>query len=136
MKGETQEDDEGPLGLVPAAYVEQVRSVVAPAQSAICSQFYQAAHTSLVKVLYDYDAAAPGELSVKEDETLLLFETEGDWILAQSHTGDGAGYVPGNYVETTSEDEPAPQPSFIPIVVPESVCLYPDRSSSSPLITS
>ncbi|RXW25299.1 hypothetical protein EST38_g582 [Candolleomyces aberdarensis] len=108
VKGETQ-DDEGPVGLVPAAYVEQ------------------AEHTSLVKVLYSYEAVAPGELSVNEEDTLLLFETDGDWILAQSHTGDGAGYVPGNYVETASADEPAPQPSLSEIVVPES----PPRPSAT-----
>ncbi|KAF5331711.1 hypothetical protein D9611_007701 [Ephemerocybe angulata] len=100
IKGESQ-DDEGPVGLVPAAYVEQ------------------AEHTSLVKVLYDYDAAAEGELSVKEDDILRVFETEGDWILAQSQSEDAAGYVPGNYVEATS-GEAAPEPVAAPIVVPES----------------
>ncbi|EAU84759.2 hypothetical protein CC1G_00278 [Coprinopsis cinerea okayama7 len=101
VKGDSQDDD-GPVGLVPAAYVEQ------------------AEHSSLVKVLYDYDAAAPGELSVKEDDILRLFETDGDWILAQSHTADGAGYVPGNYVEdTASDDQPEPTTASH-IVIPDS----------------
>jgi hypothetical protein len=53
-----------------------------------------------VKALYDYEASAPGELSVKEDETLLVFDTEEDWLLVQSLTEGGkAGFVPGNYVE-------------------------------------
>lgn len=53
-----------------------------------------------MKALYDYDANAPGELSVKEDEILLVFDTEEDWLLVQSHSDGGkAGFVPGNYVE-------------------------------------
>lgn len=53
-----------------------------------------------MKVLYDYDANAPGELSVKEDELLLVFDTEDDWLLVQSQKEGGkAGFVPGNYVE-------------------------------------
>jgi hypothetical protein len=53
-----------------------------------------------VKALYDYDAAAPGELSIKEDEILLVFDREDDWILVQSQKEGGrAGFVPGNYVE-------------------------------------
>jgi len=85
---------------------------------------FQAPHTSFVKVIYDYEAAAPGELSVKEDDVLLAFETEGDWILAQSQSEDGgAGYVPGNYVEATSEGQPAAVAApALAIVVPEDVC--------------
>jgi hypothetical protein len=61
---------------------------------------YQADHTSVVKALYDYDANAPGELSVKEDELLLVFDTDDEWLLVQSQSEDGkAGFVPGNYVE-------------------------------------
>ena len=60
----------------------------------------------MVKVLYDYDASSSGELSVKGDEILLVYETDQDWLLVQSRTeGGGAGYVPGNYVEATSEEE-------------------------------
>lgn len=53
-----------------------------------------------MKALYDYEANAPGELSVKEDEILLVFDTEDDWLLVQSQKEGGkAGFVPGNYVE-------------------------------------
>ncbi|TFK28770.1 hypothetical protein FA15DRAFT_664822 [Coprinopsis marcescibilis] len=106
VKGNGQ-DDEGPVGLVPAAYVEQ------------------AEHSSLVKAVYDYEPTAPGELGIKEDDVLRLFESDGDWILAQSHSTDGAGYVPANYVEESSEEQPtraAPQ-----IVIPDS----PPRPSST-----
>ncbi|KAI6164823.1 hypothetical protein EDD17DRAFT_1474079 [Pisolithus thermaeus] len=81
VKAESQ-SEEAPSGLVPAAYVEP------------------APHTSVVKALYDYDAAAPGELTIKEDENLLYFDREDDWILVQSQKEGGrAGFVPGNYVE-------------------------------------
>jgi hypothetical protein len=52
-----------------------------------------------VKALYDYDAAAPGELTVKEDEILLAFEREDDWLLVQSQKEGKAGFVPANYIE-------------------------------------
>jgi actin cytoskeleton-regulatory complex protein SLA1 len=64
------------------------------------SSSIQADHTSVVKALYDYEANAPGELSVKEDELLLVFDTDDEWLLVQSQSEDGkAGFVPGNYVE-------------------------------------
>lgn len=60
----------------------------------------QAKHTSIVKALYDYDAAASGELSIREDEILIVFDREDEWILVQSQKEGGkAGFVPGNYVE-------------------------------------
>jgi actin cytoskeleton-regulatory complex protein SLA1 len=62
-------------------------------------QFDQADHTSVVKALYDYEASAPGELSVKEDDVLLAFDQEDDWLLVQSEKDGKAGFVPANYVE-------------------------------------
>jgi hypothetical protein len=76
-----------------------------------------------VKALYDYEAAAPGELSVHEDDVLMLFDTEDDWILVQNSKAEGgAGFVPGNYVEVMS-DLPGPVPSRI--IVPDSVSIIP-----------
>lgn len=73
-----------------------------------------------MKALYDYEAAAPGELSVHEDDVLMLFDTEDDWLLVQNSKAEGgAGYVPGNYVEVI----PAPAPSRI--IVPDSVSITP-----------
>ncbi|KAI0296115.1 SH3 domain-containing protein [Multifurca ochricompacta] len=84
-------NSDGHGGLIPSAYVES------------------AEHSSVVKVQYDYDAAAQGELSVKEDQMLLVFGTEEDgWLLVQDKDGGKVGYVPGNYVEVRS-----PTPSFI-----------------------
>ena len=50
-----------------------------------------------------------------------MYETEGDWILAQYDSADGAGYVPANYVEEASGPAPTPAPAIPAIVVPESV---------------
>ena len=48
----------------------------------------QAEHSSVVKVQYDYDAAAHSELSLKEDQTLLVFgEEEDGWLLFQEKQG-------------------------------------------------
>lgn len=81
----------------------------------------QADHTSFVKALYDYEAAAPGELSITEDQILLVFDTEEEWLLVQTEEDGGkAGFVPANYVEPTSGEEETPAPQ---IVVPDSVCL-------------
>ena len=56
--------------------------------------------TSVVKALYDYEAVAPGELTVTEDESLAVYGTDEDWLLVKSERDGGkVGYVPGNYVE-------------------------------------
>ena len=53
-----------------------------------------------MKAQYAYDAAAPGELTVAEDDLLHTFGPEEDgWLLVQARGKDGAGYVPANYVE-------------------------------------
>jgi len=73
--------------------------------------------------MYDYEPAAPGELSVREDEILLVFEAEQDWLLVQSQNEGGkAGFVPGNYVEAYIEDKSPPIPQ---VVVPPSVRYVP-----------
>ena len=53
-----------------------------------------------MKAQYDYDATAQGELSLKEEQTLLVFgEEEDGWLLVQEKDSGKVGYVPGNYVE-------------------------------------
>lgn len=53
-----------------------------------------------MKALYDYEAQQDGELSVHEDEVLLVYDKDEDWLLVQSQTEETRiGYVPGNYVE-------------------------------------
>ncbi|KAF9481963.1 hypothetical protein BDN70DRAFT_829987 [Pholiota conissans] len=103
VKIKAPQESESPIGLVPAAYVEQ------------------AEHTSVVRALYDYDPTAPGELSLHEDDVLYVFDTEDDWLLVQnSKEGGHAGYVPGNYVEVVDENEPPAAPAPTRIIVPDS----------------
>ena len=60
----------------------------------------QADPIQVVKVLYDYDAAEPTELTVKEDDILNVYVKDDDWLLVSSRSEQGRiGYVPGNYVE-------------------------------------
>ena len=121
MKIKAAQETESPVGLVPAAYVEQVHI---PTQIRPIPTYpsMQAEHTSVVRTLYDYEATAPGELSVVEEEVLWVFETDDDWLLVQHSTDPKAGYVPGNYVEVVDESAPAPAPAAAPrIIVPDSV---------------
>lgn len=60
----------------------------------------KAPHKSVVKALYAYEASAPGELTVDEDEVLHSFDSEDDWLLVQTESGGGrAGFIPVTYVE-------------------------------------
>jgi hypothetical protein len=60
----------------------------------------QADAIATAKAIYDYDANAPGELSMKEDDVLNVIDREDEWLLVQSQAPDGhAGFVPANYVE-------------------------------------
>lgn len=52
--------------------------------------------------MYDYDAQQEEELTIKEDEILVLYENDDpDWYLVKSRNGD-IGLAPSNYVETVS----------------------------------
>jgi hypothetical protein len=53
----------------------------------------------VVKAQYDYDAQQPGELTVKEDEILYVFDKDDAWLLVHSQKPGGrVGFVPENYV--------------------------------------
>jgi len=55
-----------------------------------------------VKAQYDYNAVAEGELSVNEDQLLMVFGSEEDgWLLVQDQVDGKIGYVPGNYVQVS-----------------------------------
>lgn len=78
------DDDDEPSGLVPAAYLEDVEPIL------------------VAKALYDYAATADGELSITEDEALVVYEKDDDWWLVKSSSPGGKlGLVPGSYVEET-----------------------------------
>ncbi|KAF8529197.1 hypothetical protein BU17DRAFT_36962 [Hysterangium stoloniferum] len=103
-KPDSQEDETAPSGLVPASYLEE------------------AVASSLVKAIYDYEAAAPGELSVIENEVLSVYDQDEDWLLVKSERDGGkVGYVPGNYVEEVCEG-PSVENDAAHIVIPDSVC--------------
>ncbi|KAG9128371.1 cytoskeletal protein binding protein [Ceratobasidium sp. 392] len=81
IKTNSQEDN-GPSGLVPKAYVEEAKPITS------------------AKALYDYTANGDGELSITEDEPLSVYEQEAEWSLVKSHKpGGNAGYVPATYIE-------------------------------------
>jgi len=61
---------------------------------------WQYEHTSVAKALYDYDAANPGELTIKEDEILHVYDKDDAWLLVHSQKPGGrVGFVPEAYVE-------------------------------------
>lgn len=61
---------------------------------------HQTEPISLVKALYDYEAAADGELSITEGEALSVYDKDDDWLLVKCERDGGkVGYVPGNYVQ-------------------------------------
>lgn len=82
-------DDEGPVGLVPANYVEEAEPM------------------RLSRALYAYAAQNEDELDIAEDELLRVYETDGLWLLVKKQGNDALGeggvgrlgYVPANYVD-------------------------------------
>lgn len=83
---------------MPAAYVEPVSTHSNIRHLSLNLSQYE--HTSVVKAQYDYEAQAPGELSVKEDEMLFVFDKDDAWLLVHSQKPGGkVGFVPENYVE-------------------------------------
>jgi hypothetical protein len=60
----------------------------------------------IVKAIYDYEANADGELSIKEGDVLIVYEKEDDWILVKGEERDSkVGFVPATYVEEHNPDE-------------------------------
>ncbi|ETW83601.1 hypothetical protein HETIRDRAFT_155103 [Heterobasidion irregulare TC 32-1] len=111
-RADSPDAEEQPAGLVPSAYVDQAPTV---------------------KAQYAYDAVAPGELTVAEDDLLHTFGPAQDgWLLVQARGKDGAGYVPANYVEESTEEAEeavpvAAAPILANIVVPDSaISTYAD----------
>ncbi|KAJ1311553.1 hypothetical protein OPQ81_010037 [Rhizoctonia solani] len=108
IKTNSQEDN-GDSGLVPKTYVEEAKPITS------------------AKALYDYAANGDGELTIAEDEPLLVFEQEAEWTLVKStKPGGKAGYVPATYIElsgSAQEEEvvtAAPPPAPTPAPAPRS----------------
>ena len=54
----------------------------------------------MAKALYDYDAANPGELTIREGEVLHVYDKDDAWLLVHSQKPGGrVGFVPETYVE-------------------------------------
>lgn len=110
---ETDEEDEGPVGLIPANYVEESEPI------------------RVSKALYDYAKQNDDELNIEEDEMLSVYEIKGEWLLVKKQQ-DGfpsgqLGFVPANYVdeiaavdgvtepmEAAPLEEPEPEPYSAP----------------------
>jgi len=77
----------------------------------------------VVKALYDYEATSNDELTISENDILLAYDTDDDWLLVQTAEGGGrAGYVPVTYVEPNDDEGEPSAPAAAPhIVVPDSV---------------
>ncbi|KAI8073889.1 hypothetical protein BC940DRAFT_289441 [Gongronella butleri] len=128
-------EEPGPVGLVPASYVEQVQPV------------------GKVIAEYDYEARQEEELNLVEGQEMWVLERDDpDWFLVKLETGE-LGLVPSNYVQDMDDDgnaapeaavEEQQQPSPASMVPPpvaiappvvQTAIATPTTSSSSPLAT-
>ncbi|OAV99849.1 hypothetical protein PTTG_09264 [Puccinia triticina 1-1 BBBD Race 1] len=89
LKASPTSADPPQSGLAPANYV-----VPAPALRSVTA-------------LYAYEAQTEDELTIQEDESLQLYEEDGDWSLVgrtSEESGRGVGYVPTTYIATTENN--------------------------------
>ncbi|EUC53910.1 actin cytoskeleton-regulatory complex protein SLA1, putative [Rhizoctonia solani AG-3 Rhs1AP] len=114
IKTNSQEDN-GDSGLVPKAYVEDAKPI------------------SSAKALYDYAASGDGELTISEDEDLLIYDQEAEWTLVKStKSGGKAGYVPATYIEPTGSAQEEEEESVAPVASPPVPAAAPRTSYSDP----
>ncbi|KAJ6230290.1 sh3 and f-bar domain-containing protein [Anaeramoeba flamelloides] len=53
-----------------------------------------------VRAIYDYEAESSGELTIKEDQTIIITDFDEGWYVGYIDGGDGTeGSFPGNYIE-------------------------------------
>ncbi|KAH8547776.1 hypothetical protein BGW37DRAFT_223909 [Umbelopsis sp. PMI_123] len=109
-------DQIGPIGLVPASYVEEVQAI------------------GTVRAEYAYEAQQEEEVSFEEDEEMTLYDRDdADWYLVKVKSGE-IGLAPSNYIKQTDDthEEPQPMPP-IPIAQPQQIAL---ATSPSPIPSS
>ncbi|ELU41387.1 SH3 domain-containing protein [Rhizoctonia solani AG-1 IA] len=105
IKTNSQEDN-GDSGLVPKAYVEEAKPITS------------------AKALYDYAANGDGELSITEDESLLVFDQETEWTLVKStKPGGKAGYVPATYIELSGSVQEEESAVAAPVLPPPAAAI-------------
>ena len=82
VKKKVEADDDGPEGLVPENYLEEIQPL------------------GKAKALYDYEAQTEEEASFTEDAVLEVYDRDDpDWYLVRY--GDAAyGFAPSNYLES------------------------------------
>jgi hypothetical protein len=86
---------DGPVGLIPASYVEEVSKVLLdPANT-------QIPPINQTRAIYAYDSTSPEELSITEDSLLHVYSIEDDWLLVRLDSGSvqHLGFVPRTYCE-------------------------------------
>ncbi|KAJ3172356.1 hypothetical protein HK101_011148, partial [Irineochytrium annulatum] len=67
-----------------------------------------------LRVLYDFDAEGPGELTIRKGDIInLTVEIDEGWWEGELADGSGSGMFPSNYVEVI-EDAPAPTTPVMP----------------------
>ena len=54
---------------------------------------------SRARAIYEYTAANGEELTIGEDDLLLVYEKDDEWLLVKIDGQDKLGYVPANYVQ-------------------------------------
>ena len=60
---------------------------------------FQSEPLSRARAIYEYTAANGEELTIGEDDLLLVYEKDDEWLLVKIDGQDKLGYVPANYVQ-------------------------------------
>lgn len=67
-----------------------------------------AATTANAIALYDYDAKAEGEISLRNgDELVIVVPDSGGWVKVRNLISQATGLVPANYIKTTEASDGA-----------------------------
>ncbi|KAL9538294.1 hypothetical protein MBANPS3_011040 [Mucor bainieri] len=123
-------EDQGPVGLVPADYLEEVslfRYTISKAGRQAGNDLHHLQHPQVtpigrVRAEFDYAAQQEEELSFEEgDEMDLLEQDDPDWFLVKSSKGE-IGLAPSNYVQDAEDHfEEAQEQQQDPIPTPPAV---------------
>jgi actin cytoskeleton-regulatory complex protein SLA1 len=118
VKKKVDGDDDGPVGLVPRNYLEDVSPVE---RNADC----QVAPISTTRTLYDYAAQTDEELSFPADVAIEIFDKDDpDWFLVRLKGANREweyGFVPSNYLDDGEVESAAKLPSVLPAGRPDSL---------------